>query len=355
MNHRTTAAVFLAASLGAPGLAAQGEDPARGPEASGRPLAAAEDRTAEAARRFEQGLSFYGTGEYRLAVIEFERAYELVPDYRVLYNIGQVCMQLGQYARARRALERYLAQGADEVPGERVSQVRDDLDMLGQRTGHITVLVSLAGAEVLVDDERVGVAPLAEPLLVEAGRHAVTARFGGSSATPELVTVAGGDSISVAIEIVPRQVEQPPGEPEVAPLPVASPPPPPVRDQPMVHLPYWWVGWVATGGLAAGAAVTFALGDAAARDHQRLEERATTEDEWEDSERRAVRLLDTSTGLTVGAAVSGGVSAYFTVRRFRKHRATPDFGGQSAGGESRRGSSTTVVAGPTGVAVLGRF
>src|SRR5262245_54376929 len=62
----------------------------------------------EAKQRFDRGLELYAEGEYPLALIEFTRAYELVPNYRVLYNIGQVCIQLGQYANARRALEEYL-------------------------------------------------------------------------------------------------------------------------------------------------------------------------------------------------------------------------------------------------------
>ena len=62
----------------------------------------------EAKSRFDRGLELYNEGEYPLALIEFTRAYELVPNYRVLYNIGQVGIQLGQYANARRALEEAL-------------------------------------------------------------------------------------------------------------------------------------------------------------------------------------------------------------------------------------------------------
>jgi hypothetical protein len=214
--------VALAASLlGAPPALAQA--PAAAPAAPGAtaaapaPATADAERTTEAARRFERGLAFYRDGEYRLAQIEFDRAYELVPDYRVLYNIGQVSIQLAQYARARRALARYLAEGGAEVSEERAAAVQADLEMLAQRTAFVTVEVSVAGAEILVDDEPVGVAPLPEPLLVDAGRHAVAARHGQSTSAAQYVTVAGGDSITVQIELV-RPV---PAEPVTVPPPVA--------------------------------------------------------------------------------------------------------------------------------------
>ena len=36
-------------------------------------------------------------------MVEFERAYQLSDNYRVLYNIGQVRIQLGRYAKAKEA------------------------------------------------------------------------------------------------------------------------------------------------------------------------------------------------------------------------------------------------------------
>src|SRR5687768_4278200 len=70
---------------------------------------AADPYKVEARQRYDRGIRLYAEGEFALAVIEFERAYTLVPDYRVLYNIGQVRIQLAQYARARKSLDQYLA------------------------------------------------------------------------------------------------------------------------------------------------------------------------------------------------------------------------------------------------------
>src|SRR6187549_4072881 len=61
----------------------------------------------EAGERYARGLALYGDGEFLLALVEFERAYQLSNNYKVLYNIGQVRIQLGRYAKAKEALEDY--------------------------------------------------------------------------------------------------------------------------------------------------------------------------------------------------------------------------------------------------------
>jgi Tfp pilus assembly protein PilF len=52
---------------------------------------AAPDDAAEAAKQhFNRGVASYRDGDFDAALAEFEKAYETRPDYRVLYNLGQV-------------------------------------------------------------------------------------------------------------------------------------------------------------------------------------------------------------------------------------------------------------------------
>src|SRR4051812_29519826 len=83
------------------------------------PPAPNQEAVREAGERYGRGLSLYSEGDYALAVIEFERAYALVSDYRVLYNVGQVRIQLGNYALARVARETKLRDGGEpgRAPG----------------------------------------------------------------------------------------------------------------------------------------------------------------------------------------------------------------------------------------------
>src|SRR5690242_6272314 len=93
----------------------------------------------EAARRFEHAIKLYEEADYTLALAEFERVYELVPDYRVLYNIGQVSVQLGRYARAFRTLKEYVARGGTELAPDRAAAVQADLAQLAGKIARIGV------------------------------------------------------------------------------------------------------------------------------------------------------------------------------------------------------------------------
>ena len=133
---------FALASSASPALAQSAAAPA-GDSSSPAPEQAATGPSAaareEARQRFDQGLSLFEDGDFRLALIEIERAYALVPDYRVLYNIAQVNIQLGRYAKARSALEEYVEKAGDELPESRAAGVKDDLKMLAARTAPLAM------------------------------------------------------------------------------------------------------------------------------------------------------------------------------------------------------------------------
>jgi hypothetical protein len=211
----------------------------------------------EAKQRFDRGFELYEEGEYPLALIEFSRAYELVPNYRVLYNIGQVCIQLAQYANARRALEEYLQKGGDGLAPDRSAAVKKDLEMLRHRTAFLTISANVEAAEVLVDDVVVGKTPLGPALLVDAGVHRVTLRRAGYLPKTSGVTLAGGDeqTLSVALELEPEEKQT-----------IV------VREQLAPDNSKTWViaGWVTTGVLVAGAIVTGVMGSSEADELEQL-------------------------------------------------------------------------------------
>jgi tetratricopeptide (TPR) repeat protein len=280
-------------------------EPATPPGAS----AASDDKSAapveEAGRRYDRGLKFYSEGDYRLAVIEFERTYELVPDYRVLYNIAQVRIQLGEYARARKALQRYLKEGAGQIKPDRERSVHADLEMLESRTATLRIDCSEAGADVLVDGEAVGTTPLTEPVLMNAGEHNIEVRKLGFRSQVLRRTLAGSDAgeLTVKLEAVPAAA------PAAALAPVA---PSPVAER---NTTPQWIGWSVTGALAVGAVVTGVLGNKAADDlAEQRGERGITSDTLRSTGNRAKALLIASDALAAATVVSGGISLYLTLR-----------------------------------------
>ena len=77
--------------------------------------------------RFQHGVDLFRDGDYRAAVIEFRRAYELSPNPRVLYNLGEASLEAQDYPAAQSALRRYLDEVGKDVPPARRTQVEVDL------------------------------------------------------------------------------------------------------------------------------------------------------------------------------------------------------------------------------------
>jgi hypothetical protein len=154
-----------------------------------------------AATHFDRGVKLYEERDWRAALVEFQRAYAILPQYRVLYNVGQCLYQVEDYVGSLEAFEKYIAEGGAEIPQERREQAQSSIHELRGRVAHLRVVANVAGAEVTVDDAVAGTTPLAAPLLVSAGRRKIVARKPGRTEVVRFVDVAGEDSVDVALSL----------------------------------------------------------------------------------------------------------------------------------------------------------
>ncbi len=285
--------VLVAMSLARSGRA---DEPAAAPTATS-------SMEEEARARVKRGLELYDEGDYKLALIELERAYEILPSYKILYNLAQIHAQLGQYAKAHDALTRYLAEGGTEIPPERRAEVEADLASFVKRIASITIETNVAGAEIMIDDRPVGTAPLAK-LHVDAGSVRVAASKPGYVTVTRVITLAGGDETSVRLDLTSAFV-------------VAPPPAPPAADDKTSPLV---VGaWIGTGVLVAGAIGT-GIATIATNSHFDSMREApiagSAAQAKQDIERQG-NLVDalalTTDVLIVTSIVAGGVSLYLTL------------------------------------------
>jgi Tfp pilus assembly protein PilF len=301
----------------------------------------------EAQTRFRRGLELYEENDFRTALVEFQRAYDLAPSFRILYNIAQVQYQLQDYAGALLSFERYLADGGAQIDGLRRREVEKDIERLRVRVATLEIVVVESGAEIHVDDVLVGVTPLASPVVVSAGRRRISARLDGHVAVTRVVDVAGGDTLSLVFDMVESKspaetlvaVEEPATAVVLEPAPaVVMAPEPPLDDERAVP----WVGWAVTGALAAGATVTGVLALRASGD---LEDKRSTADvgrtALDDASRETKRWAIATDVLMAGALVAGGLSLYWTLQ--------PERGAQS--------SDTAVRwhVGPASMGLIGAF
>lgn len=262
---------------------------------------------ARAEEHFKRARQLYDEGDFSLSLVEFQRAYEISPNYRVLFNIGQVDIQLFNYAAARTALERYLKDGGDEIPEARRAQVEQDLQMLRQRTAHLKIVTTPTGSDVTIDDLPVPATSLAGEILVNAGRRKVVATSPGHTPVTRMVTLAGGDHADVRIELAPLSVAPP--KPVVVAVPRA-PEAPKKSYTPAI------VGWSATGALAIATGVVGGLYLSKQGDLDRLSDpsREVTRDEADREIESADRLALAADILGLATIAAGAVSLYFTVR-----------------------------------------
>jgi tetratricopeptide (TPR) repeat protein len=196
----------------------------------------------EAGKHFQRGVALYNEADYRAALVEFRRAYDIAPNAAVLYNIGQTYYQLQNYAAALSTLDRYLTESGATAAHR--SEVEQTLATLQARVGKIAITTNLPDCEITIDDELVGKTPLREPLLVSIGRRKITAMREGRPAETRFVDVAAGDTVPITLAL-----SDPAATPFASPGVTAAP-------RPSDGTGYVTTAYVATGVLGGLALIT---------------------------------------------------------------------------------------------------
>jgi hypothetical protein len=270
------------------------------------PAAATETGDVAAARQhFADGLKLYKDGDFDAALVQFERAYAIKPNYKVLYNIAQTYFQLREYVEARDDMASYLKEGGSAIDPERQAAASKDLADLEQRVARVTVTVNVAGATVLVDGKKVGVTPLSEPISVSEGQRTISVEAPNRGARARLVRVAGGEQQALTLDF-----EEAP--PTVIVKQVSAPPP---GKRSGLGAGFWStaIGAVVLGG-GAGATGYFALHEQNDNKDQQ-KQFGVSPSTLQDSNNRAKNLALTSDILSGAAIVCAGVAVVILITR----------------------------------------
>ncbi len=193
--------------------------------------------TAEARKRFQEGVRLFDEKKFELARAAFLQAYALKKHPDVLLNLAQAEMASGKPFEAAGHFKEFLKDPTTASHPKRPEAERGLADARA-RIGRVQIAVDVADAEVFLDGKKLGTSPLAEPVDVTPGPHVVEAKKGdkagsqGVMAAEGKITVAQlnlGGGGAVAPVVVPPK-DAPAGEPpreapkSPAPGPTSEPP-----------------------------------------------------------------------------------------------------------------------------------
>jgi hypothetical protein len=155
----------------------------------------------EAGERFDRGLALFNEGDNAGALAEFKRAYALVPNVVVLFDIGLTYAQMGRAVEATDALDQVLA-APGSLSAERLARAKSTRDLQAARIAEVTVEANADGAVVDVDGVDVAKTPLAKPLRITSGSRIVGVTAAGFAPQRKEVTIAGGEKQTLKFELV---------------------------------------------------------------------------------------------------------------------------------------------------------
>ncbi|MGE5785754.1 MAG: PEGA domain-containing protein [Myxococcales bacterium] len=322
--------------------------------------AAESDQLAEGRAHFVRGVEYYKDEDFRNAMVEFKHAYELAPNYKILYNLGQTAQELKDYAFALKCLEQYLAEGGNEVRADRRTEVSATVRKLKQRVAEVTLSTSVSDAEVFVDDVSAGRTPLAAPLVVSAGRRKIALSKGAQNVS-RVVEVGGGEKTEISLEFTERPANSQESSADEAVRGSQTKSAPsnttaaPANDKPLTGSESAvsesptsgvgnavWIGVAVTGALAVATGVTGILAVSAKRDFDSTMDRyPITPDDVSDA-RNKTRRLALVTDILGGAAIlSCGVTIWIAA--------------SGSGHDNEDSKRVGIVLTPTGLAARGNF
>lgn len=286
-----------------------------------------------ARKHFSQGLKLYKDGDFDAALVQFERAYSVKPNFKVLYNIAQCHFELHQYVEARDSLSRYLKDGAGSIEAERQSAVEADLAELQRRIAHVSLNVNVVGATVFVDGKKAGTTPLNAAIDVNEGERTISVETTDRGSKQRIVRLAGGETQSISVDFATPSATAPaangarPQRDSVGPRP----------SSPGLGAGFWLSGGFAVA-LGASAGVTGYLALKSQDDHDKdLARFGVTARELDDSRKRAKTFALTTDILAGSAIVCASIATILLV--------THDDGQEQV----------ALGVGPGNVSVSGRF
>ena len=202
------ALVCVACSLGTPSAAvAQPKKPAGAAVKAAVIKPLSETLTGPAKAEYEAGKILFQDGDHKNALVKFQHAYELSNDARLQWNIGACEKNLRHYTRVLAALEKYQSEGGALLTAQDKQDAIDLTATVRTLVSSLKVTVNEPGADVFVDDEKIGTTPLPGPVMIDVGSRKIRVSKAGFKDFIKVEAIAGAGDVSIAADLA-KEIHQ---------------------------------------------------------------------------------------------------------------------------------------------------
>ena len=174
------------------------------------PVAAAEpidSAKSKAQAKLREGNAALEQGRAEEALAKFTEAYRLSPSPKLHYNIAQANSLIpGHEAQAYEETLRFLieAKDAEEILRTAAESLRAQLK---PKVGMVSVVAEPADADLLIDGVDVGKTAREAVTVLGIGTHRLALRKDAVESAAQTISIAGGDSLEVRLQLVPPIVQ----------------------------------------------------------------------------------------------------------------------------------------------------
>ena len=168
---------------------------------------ASPENEAAARELFREGLALHEARDFAGAITKYEEAYDLWQNPKILTNIGTAAWELGRFAEAADAYDRYLLDAPAGDPSR--PEVEKALAEVLPKVGTLKLEIMGTATRVIVDGELVDNRRL-DRVRVMPGSHTVEATNEAGGAAKQTVEVAAGATVQVALTLAAAAAPAPP-------------------------------------------------------------------------------------------------------------------------------------------------
>jgi hypothetical protein len=175
------------------------EAPPAGAPAPGKTLS--DTLTGLAKAEYEGGRVLYGDRDYANSIVKFQRAYDLSREPRLLWNIAVCEKNLRRYSKMLTTIRRYRKEAGPVLTDTERANADEIVKTVETFVSPLKLTASEAGADVFIDDEKIGTTPLTEPAFADVGTRRIRVSKPGFKDAIVSKQIGGGVEVSIYLAL----------------------------------------------------------------------------------------------------------------------------------------------------------